>query len=338
MKIDTGVRDSDLHRIAALVQASEQTGFDGLWTFETAHEPFLPLTLAAEHSERLSLGTSIAVAFARSPAILAHVSWDLAHFSKGRFILGLGTQVKGHNERRFGVKWEQPVKKMREVILAVRAFWDCWQNQTRLNFQGNFYRLTLMPPFFNPGPHDYPRIPIYIAGVNPRMSELAGELCDGFHVHPLSSPLYLKEIILPNIEVGLRTSGRKRSAIELSGNLFVIPTDAGHPAVQYESEVREHIAFYASTPAYRRVLEIHGWADTANRLSALASQGKWQDMPRLVTDEMLDTFAVRGSFEELPRKILNRYDGLLDRVSYYFGFVPGENDKGWHQTIAAFKG
>jgi len=337
MKIDTGVLASDLHRMPAFARAAEQMGFDGLWTFETAHEPFLPLTLAAEHTERLTLGTSIAVAFARSPAILAHVSWDLARFSKGRFILGLGTQVKGHNERRFGVKWEKPVDKMREVILAIRAFWDCWQNQTRLNFQGNFYRLTLMTPFFSPGPQDYPMIPIYIAGINPRMSQLAGELCDGFHVHPLNSPHYLREIVVPNIERGLGKSGRTRNAVELSSNLFVIPTDAQCGETRYEAEVREHIAFYASTPAYHPVFDIHGWGDVADRLSTLAAQGQWQDMPPLVTDEMLDTFAVRGSFAELPGKIRERYDGLLDRVSYYFGFAPGENDEGWRKTIAAFR-
>jgi len=337
MKIDTGLLACDLQSMPAFAQAAEEMGFDGLWTVETAHEPFLPLALAAEHSERLTLGTSIAVAFARSPAILAYVSWDLARFSKGRFILGLGTQVKGHNERRFGVKWEKPADKLREVILAVRAFWDCWQNQTRLNFQGSFYRLTLMTPFFNPGPHDYPAIPIYIAGVNRRMSQLAGELCEGFHVHPLNSPLYLREIVLPNIELGLRKSGRSRAAIELSSNLFVIPTDAARAAVHYEAAVREQIAFYASTPTYRPVFDIHGWGDVADRLSAMASQGKWRDMPRLVTDEMLETFAVRGSFTELPSEIQKRYDGLLDRVSYYFGFTPGENDDGWRTTLAGFK-
>jgi probable F420-dependent oxidoreductase len=226
---------------------------------------------------------------------------------------------------------------MREVILAVKAFWDCWQNQTRLNFQGHFYRLTLMTPFFNPGPHEYPRIPIYIAGVNRRMSQLAGELCDGFHVHPLNSPRYLRETVLPSIERGLSRSGRARSAIELCSNLFVIPTDAECGPARYEKEVREHIAFYASTPAYRPVFDMHGWGNVADRLSTLASQGQWQDMPRLVTDEMLDTFAVRASFAELPGKIRKRYNGLLDRVSYYFGFTPGENNEGWRQTIAAFK-
>ncbi|HZD39419.1 MAG TPA: TIGR03617 family F420-dependent LLM class oxidoreductase [Terriglobales bacterium] len=337
MKIDTGVFVYDLHRMPALARAAEDMGFDALWTVETAHEPFLPLALAAEHSERLTLGTAIAVAFPRSPTILAHVSWDLARFSRGRFILGLGTQVKGHNERRFGIQWERPIAKMRDVILAIRALWNCWQNQTRLNFQGSFYKLTLMTPFFNPGPHEYPNIPIYIAGVNGRTCRLAGELCEGLHAHPLNSSLYLREVVLPNIHHGLAKSGRPRANFEISGSLFVIPTDGAYSPERYEAEVREQIAFYASTPAYHAVFEIHGWKGVADQLSRMAAQGKWQEMPGLITDEMLDAFSTRGSFAELPEKILKKYDGLLDRVSYYFGFKPGENDFGWRQTIAGFK-
>ena len=187
MKIDAALLVHDLNQMPAVARFADDAGFDGIWTFETSHEPFLPLVLAAEHSSRMSLGTSIAVAFARSPTILAQIAWDLARFSRGRFILELGTQVKGHNERRFGVKWERPVQKMREVILAVRAIWECWQNQTRLNFQGEFFKLTLMTPFFSPEPHEYHRIPIFVAGVNRRMCQLAGELYQGFHAHPLHS-------------------------------------------------------------------------------------------------------------------------------------------------------
>jgi probable F420-dependent oxidoreductase len=210
MKFDASLLVHDLAQMPALTRFADDTGFDGIWTFETAHEPFLPLVLAAEHSRRLTLGTSIAAAFARSPAILAYIAWDLARFSRGRFILGLGTQVKGHNERRFGVKWEKPVEKMREVILAVRAIWDCWQQQSRLNFQGEFFKLTLMTPFFSPAPHEYHRIPIFVAGVNRRMCQLGGELCEGFHVHPLHTVHYLREVVLPNVQQGLSKSGRRR--------------------------------------------------------------------------------------------------------------------------------
>lgn len=337
MKFDASLLVHDLGQMPALVRFADETGFDGIWTFETAHDPFLPLVLAAEHSHRLSLGTSIAVAFARSPAILAHIGWDLARFSKGRFILGLGTQVKGHNERRFGVKWEKPVDKMREVILAVRAFWDCWQNQTRLNFQGEFFKLTLMTPFFSPAPHEYHRIPIFIAGVNRRMCQLGGELCEGFHVHPLHTARYLKEVVLPNIDQGLTITKRERQAIELSSSIFVIPTDDPKEAAKYEAEVRQQISFYASTPPYRPVFELEGWGDVADQLKTLVARGRWSDMPLLITDEMLEQFVLRGRWAELPEKVLRKYDGLLDRVSYYFPIVPGENEKGWRSTVAGFK-
>lgn len=337
MKFDASLLVHDLSQMAALARFADATGFDGIWTFETAHEPFLPLVLAAEHSQRLSVGTSIAVAFPRSPVILAQIAWDLARFSKGRFILGLGTQVKGHNERRFGVKWERPVEKMRDVILAVHAIWDCWQNRTRLNYQGEFFKLTLMTPFFSPAPHEYHRIPIFIAGVNRRMCELAGELCEGFHVHPLHTRRYIAERILPNIETGLKKSGRGRESIELSSSIFVIPTDDPAQAARFESEVRQQISFYASTPPYRPVFDIEGWGDVADDLKALAARGKWQEMPALISDEMLERFALRGAWADLPAKVLRKYDGLLDRVSYYFPIVPGENETGWRATVAGFK-
>ncbi len=301
------------------------------------HDPFLSLALAAEHSRRLSLGTSIAVAFSRSPAVLAYVGWDLARFSKGRFIMGLGSQVKAHNERRFGVKWEKPVKKMREVILAIRAIWDCWQNHTKLNFQGEYSKLTLMTPFFSPEPHEYPHIPIYIAGVNRLMCRLAGELCQGLHVHPLHTSLYLRELVWPNVQLGLEKTDRRREDIELCSSIFVIPTDDLQPSAFYESEVRRQISFYASTPPYKPVFEIHDWGDVADQLRALAARGRWNDMPSLITDEILETFALRGTWAELPGKVQEKYGGLLDRVSYYFPFVPGQSEEGWRATIAGFK-
>jgi probable F420-dependent oxidoreductase len=337
MKFDASLLVHDLEQMPALARFADETGFDGIWTFETAHEPFLPLVLAAEHSRRLSVGTSIAVAFARSPAILAYLAWDLARFSKGRFILGLGTQVRGHNERRFGVKWEKPVEKMREVILAVRAIWDCWQHRTRLNFQGEFFKLNLMTPFFSPEPHEYHRIPIFVAGVNRRMCQLAGELCEGFHAHPLHTARYLRERVIPNIETGLSKAGRLRRSIEVSSSIFVIPTDDSQQAAKYENEIREQIAFYASTPPYRPVFDLEGWGDVADELKAKAARGRWNELPSLITDEMLDRFVLRGAWADLPEKVLQKYDGLLDRVSYYFPIVPGENEDGWRSTVEGFK-
>ena len=337
MKFDGSLLAHDLSQVPAIARFADDAGFDGLWTFETAHEPFLPLLLAAEHSKRLSLGTSIAVAFARSPAILAYVGWDLARFSGGRFILGLGTQVKGHNERRFGIKWDKPVEKMREVILAVRAIWDCWQNQTRLDFQGEFFKLDLMTPFFSPEPHEYHRIPIFVAGVNRRMCQLGGELCQGFHVHPLHSARYIREVVLPNVERGLAKAARQRQEIELSSSIFVIPTDDPKEAAKYESEVRRQISFYASTPPYRPVFDLEGWGNVADELKAFAARGRWNDMPSLITDEMIDRLALRGRWAELPEKVFKKYAGLLDRVSYYFPVVAGENEGGWRVTVAGFK-
>jgi len=337
MKFDASLLVHDLEQMPALAHFADDTGFDGIWTFETAHEPFLPLVLAAEHSRRLNLGTSIAVAFARSPAILAYLAWDIARFSKGRFILGLGTQVKGHNERRFGIKWEKPVDKMREVILAVRAIWDCWQNRTRLNFQGEFFKLNLMTPFFSPEPHEYHRIPILVAGVNRRMCQLAGELCEGFHAHPLHTARYLRERVIPNIETGLLKGGWQRRSIEVSSSIFVIPTDDTQQAVKFEREIREQIAFYASTPPYRPVFDLEGWGSVADELKAMAAGGRRNEMPSLINDEMLDRFALRGNWADLPEKVLQKYDGLLDRVSYYFPIVPGQNEEGWRATVKGFK-
>ncbi|MFN8459346.1 MAG: TIGR03617 family F420-dependent LLM class oxidoreductase [Anaerolineae bacterium] len=338
MKFDTTLLVTDLSAISQLTRQAEAIGFDGIWVSETAHDAFLPLVLAAEHSKRVTLGTSIALAFSRSPAVLAYIAWDLAKYSQGRFVVGLGTQVKAHNERRLGVKWEQPTTKLREVILAMRAFWNCWQNGTKLNFRGEFFKLTLMTPFFDPGPHDWPDIPIYIAGVNQQMLQLAGELCQGVHIHPLHTARYIKEYALHHLETGLQKSGRQRAEIVLSTAAFVVPTDDADKAKEYEAKARQQISFYASTPSYRVVMELHGWGEVAERLSHLAARGQWSEMPHLITDEMMAEFVVSGTWAELPTKIKAKYaGGLLDRVSYYLPFVPGENEAGWQETLAGFR-
>lgn len=338
MKIDTTLLATDLGQIPQLTRQAEAIGFDGIWVSETAHDAFLPLVLAAEHSQRVTLGTSIALAFPRSPAILAYIAWDLAKYSQGRFVLGLGTQVKAHNERRLGVKWEQPVAKLREIILAMRAFWDCWQNGTKLNFRGEFFKLTLMAPFFDPGPHDWRDIPIYIAGVNQHMLQLAGELCQGVHLHPLHTARYIKEYALPHLETGLQKSGRQRAEIEISTIAFVIPADDAGKAKEYEARARQQISFYASTPSYRVVMDLHGWSEIAEQLGRLAVRGQWAEMPHLVTDEMMAEFVVSGTWAELPARIKAKYaGGLLDRVSYYIPFVPGDNEAGWQATLAGFQ-
>ena len=295
-----------------------------------------PLVLAAEHTRRIELGTSIAVAFARSPMDTAYQAWDLAQFSQGRFILGLGTQVKAHIERRFSMPWGPPVPMLREYIHALRAIWRSWQTGERLNFRGKFYKFTLMSPFFNPGPIDYPDIPIYIAGVNEGLCRLAGEVADGFHVHPLNSARYVRECVRPWIEAGARKAGRRLEDVAVSVTVFVV---TGRDEAEMEKEresVRQQIAFYASTPTYRTVLELHGWGDTAQELSRLAARQRWDEMPRLITDEMLETFAVVAPRDRLAEAVKARYAGLADRITYYAAFLEGDEDF-WRETVRAFK-
>jgi probable F420-dependent oxidoreductase len=327
MKVDAGLVITNLREAPEAARQAEAIGFDAVWTAETQHEAFLPLTLVAEHTHKIQLGTAIAVAFARSPMILAHTAWDLSAQSGGRFILGLGTQVKAHIERRFGMTWESPAPKLREMILALRAIWGCWQNSTPLNFRGQFYKLTLMTPFFNPGPIDSPRIPIFIAGVNTHLCQLAGELADGFHVHPNHTVKYLREIVLPGIELGAAKAGRSHAEVQLSGTVFVITTEAEREAV------RSQVSFYASTPSYRAVLDCHGWGEIGERLARLAARGRWEEMPREISDELLDAFAVTARPDELPGKLVTRYSGLLDRVTLYKPFVPGRDESDWRALV-----
>lgn len=337
MKFDTTLLVHDLADMAAFTQSAEALGFDGIWTAETNHDAFLPLTLAAEHSTRINLGTAIAVAFPRTPTILAQIAWDLAKFSRGRFILGLGPQVKAHNKLRLGAKWEKPVKKMRETIQAIYALWDCWQHDKPLNFEGEFFLLKLMTPFFNPGPIEHPYPPIYIAAVNEQMLHLAGELCAGVHLHAIHSVRYFDEFAFPHIEAGLARSGRHRADFSASTAVFAIPTDDPAYAAWAEGFVKQQISFYMSTPAYRVLAQLHGWEDTAKQLSQMARDGRWPEMPALITDDILETIAVIGTWAELPGIIHQKYGDRLDRVSYYLPYTPGQNEDGWRATIAGFK-
>lgn len=330
MKIDVETIVTNLADMPALAESAEALGFDCLWTGETQHDPFLPLALAAEHTHRIQLGTAIAVAFPRSPTVLAHTAWDLQAQSQGRFILGLGTQVKPHIERRFATVWESPASKLREMILAIRAVWAAWQGDGRVNFRGSFYKITLMTPFFNPGPIEHPDIPIYIAGVNEHLCRVAGELCQGFHVHPFHTPTFIREFILPNIAVGLNINARTRADIQLSSACFVATDEA-------ELEmVRAQVAFYASTPTYRPVLAMHGWAETGEKLSSLAARKEWGEMPSQITDEMLQEFCVMASEKELGSALRQRYAGLLDRITLYTPFESaGDLDK-WKALVQSF--
>ena len=332
MHLDVALPSVALEAIPEIAKAAEEIGFDGLWSLETQHDPFLPLALVAEHTREMNFGTAVAIAFARSPANVAHVAWDLAAASRGRFILGLGTQIKPHIERRFGMTWpESPTGKLREFVQAVRAFWSAWQGGEKLNFRGEYYKLTLMTPFFNPGPIEYPEIPIYLAGVNPGLCRLTGEVADGFHVHPLHSERYLRDIIRPAIAAGAKRAGREENKIKLSTSTFIVTND------QEDAFVRSQIAFYASTPSYRSVMSVHGWEDTAKELSSLARNGEWEAMPEMVNDEMLATFAVVETLDSLADAIHRRYEGLVDRITPYKAFRPGEDDEFWRCLIDAWR-
>jgi probable F420-dependent oxidoreductase len=283
-----------------------------VWTAETAHDPFLPLAIAAAGTERIELGTAIAVAFARSPVTVASTAWDLARLSRGRFILGLGSQVRAHVERRFGMAWSgRPVAQMREYVTVMRAAWDAWQSGTRPSFRGEFYRLTLMTPFFDPGPIEHPAIPIYLAGVGSGMTRLAGEVADGLIVHPLHSRAYLADVVLPAVGKGARD---RRSAVTIAASVIVASSD------EEVAAARRTIGFYASTPTYRPVLEHHGWATVADSLAGHARHGRWEEMAPLVTDEMLEAFAVIAPRAELRGALERRAGGIIDRAAPYQAF------------------
>ena len=333
MKFDAALPPTGLKDVPAIAKAAEEIGFDALWTQETQHDPFLPCTLIAEYTTRLNFGTAIAVSFARSPANLAYNAWDLAAQSNGRFILGLGTQVRAHIERRFGQLWPESVtSKLREQIQVIRAFWDCWQNGTKLNFRGEYYKITLMSPFFNPGPlppsllqgeETLGPIPIYIAGVNTGLAKLAGELCEGFHVHPFHSVKYLREVILPAIGEGAAKESRERNDISVSVTAFVATTP------EEMNFARAQVSFYASTPSYRLVMDLYGWISIAEKLSAHAARGEWAEMPMLITDEILNEFCLVTEEDKLASELEKRYDGIADRLTLYTPFVPGEKDEWW---------
>ncbi len=337
MKFDVTLLTYDLSDIPAAAQAAESLGFDGFWLAETQADPFLGLVLAAEHTRKIDLGTGIAVAFPRSPTVTAMMAWNIARMANGRFHLGLGSQVKAHNVLRYGVAWEKPIKKMRETIQAIRALWRCWQTGEPLDYVGEFFKLQLMTPFFNPGPITNPRIPITISAVNEQMLRLAGEECDGVLLHALHSLPYIQEYALPHIETGLAKRGLALEEFEVITAVFAIPTDDPDYAAWAANFVRQQIAFYLSTPAYRIVAEMHGWQAAARELSQLARANQWSAMPALITDDMLDVIAVTGAWAELPAIIHQKYGGLLDRVSYYLPFIPGQNEAGWQATINGFK-
>jgi len=314
---------------------AEACGYDGIWSAETSHDPFLPLVLAAEHTERLQVGTGIAVAFARNPMTLAVTANDLNTMAEGRFLLGLGSQIKPHIEKRYSMTWSHPAPRMRELILAVRAIWASWADGSRLTFRGEYYRHTLMTPMFDPGPNPFGNPPVFLAAVGPLMTEVAGEVADGLLAHAFTTERYLREATLPALERGLAASGRTRADVQISYPGMVVTGVDEEAFVRSAAATRKQLAFYGSTPAYRPVLELHGWGDLQTELNTLSKRGAWDDMTQLIDDEMLDTFAVVGALDTIAPKVRARYGGLVDRFNVYAPSGIGADR--WAEILAGFK-
>jgi len=326
MKIDGGVMGFDLSKVPARAKALEELGVDGIMSAEVSNDPFLPLCLAAEHTERVGLQTSIAVAFARNPMLLAQMGHDLNAYSKGRFTLGLGSQIKPHISRRFSMPWSKPAARMREMILAMRSIWDCWYEDKPLDFQGEFYQHTLMTPMFTPPNRQYGAPAVWLAGVGPLMTEVAGEVADGLIAHAFTTPRYMEEVTMPALEKGLAKSGRSRQDFEVVCPIFTVTgTDEQQMKANHTAATRQ-IAFYGSTPAYRPVLELHGWGDLGLELTRLSKQGKWEEMGTLITDDVLAEFAVVGTPDEVVAGLRARYPHV-DRTIFSFEFLPKDQQR-----------
>ena len=316
MRVQYRLASKDLSGVAAEASWAESMGYDGISASETSHDPFLPLALAATATSRVSLETRVAIAFPRSPMVVAHTARDLQDLSRGRFRLGLGTQVKGHIERRFSTKWESPGPKLREYVESLRQIWDCWNGDGSLDYQGKFYQFSLMSPFFNPGPSSFPHPAIYNGAVNAYNCRVAGQVTDGLMLHSLTSDKYVREVIKPNVVKGAEQAGRDPSKAKISGGGFIITGPDKASIRDMEAEVRRRISFYASTRTYFPALECHGFTETGKQLHEMSLKGRWAEMAELVGDDMLDAFCVRGEYDEIADKFLQRYGDLLDEVSF----------------------
>ncbi|MEM9131706.1 MAG: LLM class F420-dependent oxidoreductase [Actinomycetota bacterium] len=335
MKVDGGFGlGAGLGGVIDSAKEQEAQGYDGFWTAETSHDPFLPLLLAAEHTEQIELGTSIAVAFARNPMTLANTAYDLQAYS-GRFILGLGSQIKPHITKRFSMEWSKPAARMREMVLAIRAIWDTWNNGTKLDFRGDFYTHTLMTPFFDPGPNPNGDPKIFLAGVGPLMTEVAGEVCDGFICHGFTTERFLREVTIPALERGRAKAGKTMEGFEIVGPSFIVTGNTDDEMDSAAKAVKQQISFYGSTPAYRGVLDLHGWGGLQDELNSMSKQGRWEEMGDLVDDEILNTFAVVGEPEAVAPELHNRFGDCVQRVSFYTPYA-ADPDR-WRKVMTDIK-
>ena len=334
MKVDAGL-GHQLEKVPASIRAIEAMGYDGVRTVETNHDPFFPLLLAAEHSEKVELITSIAVSFARSPMVLANLGHDLNAYSKGRLTIGLGSQIKPHITKRFSMPWGAPAQKMREQVLAMRAIWANWYDGEKLEFVGKHYTHTLMTPAFSPENTEYGAPKVVLAAVGPKMTEVAGEVADGMIVHPFSTVPYIQSVTLPAIDAGLAKAGKSREAFEISYSNMIVSGENEEAFEKSKKAVCERIAFYGSTPAYRGVLESIGVGDLQGELNTMSKQGRWQEMGTLITDEILGEFAVVGEPHEIVPEMKRRYAAFTDRTSGAFTFVDADERK---EMIAQLRG
>lgn len=319
-KVDPGLRAPeiplDLHSIAAQAQLLEELGYDGLVVEETKDDPFILLALAAQTTSRLKLGTSVAIAFPRSPTVTAMSAWTLQKLSRGRHVLGLGTQVRAHIERRFGMKASPAGPWIREYVRAVRAVWDHWQNGTKLDVQGEHYTINLMVPLFNPGPIEHPDIPIHIAAVNPIMSRICGEVADGVRAHPVCTPSYIEKVMLPAIREGAARTGRSLERFQVCMKPLIATAVTEAELVPKVEDTRARISFYASTPQYRTAFEHLGLGDLADKLKLLSRAQRWEEMPQHISDDVLHSFVTIATYDQIARKLTERYGSVVTHCEF----------------------
>jgi probable F420-dependent oxidoreductase len=339
MRLETALVAPSIRAIGEYARRMEEIGYDSIITPEVGHDPFLPLMIVAEHTQRLQFGTGVAIAFPRSPFVVAQIAWDLQRYSGGRFILGLGTQVKGHNERRYSTPWPGPPgPRLRDYILCLKAIFNTFQTNDRPNYRGKWYQFTLISPFFNPGPNPNGGVPIYISAVNKYNCRLVGELCDGIRMHGFNTAKYTREVIIPSIVEGAKKAGRHPADIDIVGGCFVVTGKDEEEVEKAKAPIKQQIAFYASTRSYLPVLECHGWGEVGMRLHRMSIEGRWAGMSREITDEMLNEFAIVGTYDEVVPKIKERYLGVVSTLDFSFGLQTPEQVERLRWMVQELKG
>ena len=338
MKVETALVAPTIDAIGEAARRIEDAGYDSVITPEAGHDPFLPLMIIAEHTKRLKFGTGVAIAFPRSPFVTAQIAWDLQRFSGGRFMLGLGTQVKGHNERRYSTAWPSPPgPRLREYILCLKAIFKTFQSGARPDYQGKHYQFTLISPFFSPGANENEHIPIYISAVNRYNCQLVGELCDGIRMHGFNTTKYTNEVIIPAIKEGAKKARRNFSDIDIVGGAFVVTGKNEEEVEKAKAPVRQQLSFYASTRVYHPVLEVHGWQDAGQQLFRLSMEGNWGEMANMMTDEMLEEMAVIGTYDQIANKLKQRYAGVVTTLDFGFGTRTPEQQEAMSAIVQELK-